>query len=420
MTSLSQIKTIIKKHAVTGKTDDSFVGIKIRNDIVHIYYPESYRISDENFSHDVLDLLKTISIAKTNSNDRGKIESSLSKNDSFALVSYLWIINDFLYNGIYTNREKVYKLNQTGRIDWKRTLKNQPIISKSNVIYKDITVEVSNKMDNLIVEIHKFCVNKCLEYIGWLYNLKSTIVYAKPINETLKKLYINTVKKELDNTFDDNKKLRFNHMLKVLSGVDMESKNDEFIYGVDSYYYIFERMVDSIFSSRDDIKEFNPRANWFLKKNNYKKIKSSNLRPDTILIDKDILYILDSKFYRFGFTCDEKDLPETTSIQKQITYGEYIEKLKYEGIKDIRNAFILPYDKLNNKFGYSNILEYIGYATSEWKDNDKNHEVIHAFLIDLSHVIKTYNKMHHEFEIDSLVRNIEENTILLKKRCNYD
>lgn len=239
MTSLSQIKTIIKKHAVTGKTDDSFVGIKIRNDIVHIYYPESYRISDENFSHDVLDLLKTISIAKTNSNDRGKIESSLSKNDSFALVSYLWIINDFLYNGIYTNREKVYKLNQTGRIDWKRTLKNQPIISKSNVIYKDITVEVSNKMDNLIVEIHKFCVNKCLEYIGWLYNLKSTIVYAKPINETLKKLYINTVKKELDNTFDDNKKLRFNHMLKVLSGVDMESKNDEFIYGVDSYYYIF-------------------------------------------------------------------------------------------------------------------------------------------------------------------------------------
>ena len=118
--------------------------------------------------------------------------------------------------------------------------------------------------------------------------------------------------------------------------------------------------------------------------------------------------------------CSQKDLPETTSIQKQITYGEYIEKLKYEGIKDIRNAFILPYDKLNNKFGYFNILEYIGYATSEWKDNDKNHEVIHAFLIDLSHVVKTYNKMHHESEIDLLVRNIEDNTILLNKRYNND
>ena len=30
-------------HAVTGKVDDSFVGIKIRGNDIHFYYPETYR-----------------------------------------------------------------------------------------------------------------------------------------------------------------------------------------------------------------------------------------------------------------------------------------------------------------------------------------------------------------------------------------
>lgn len=38
---------------------------------------------------------------------------------------------------------------------------------------------------------------------------------------------------------------------------------NEIVYGVDSYAYIFERMINSIFGNRDATK-FNPSADWYL------------------------------------------------------------------------------------------------------------------------------------------------------------
>lgn len=50
-------------------------------------------------------------------------------------------------------------------------------------------------------------------------------------------------------------------MLKVLSGVDDSDRAKEIVYGVDKYHYVFERMVDCVFSNITDIKKYNPNAN---------------------------------------------------------------------------------------------------------------------------------------------------------------
>ena len=111
-------------HKVTGNTDDSFVGLKVKNDRIDFYYPESYSLSDisdvKNFRKDVISIINTIGIAKTLSSDKTKIETSLADKSAFALHSYLWIIKDFLANGIYINREKVLKRNQRGRAHRRR------------------------------------------------------------------------------------------------------------------------------------------------------------------------------------------------------------------------------------------------------------------------------------------------------------
>lgn len=403
-------------HKVTGKIDDSFVGIKIRNNRIDFYYPEAYEISDfddiSNFRKDIIAILNTIAIAKTMSVDKAKIETSLSEASSFALHSYLWIIKDFLTNGIYINREKVLKRNQRGRVNWKRTLQNQPIVSEGNIVYTDLVVEVPNQTDNVIVEIHKYCIHKSLEIIGWLFGISQNVVNAKPFNESKKKMYTAILHSELSNTFDDLKKIRLNHMLKVINGIDGNDDGSEFVYGVDSYYYIFERMIDSIFGNVEDISKFNPKANWYLKRDNYSRTPTSELRPDTVLIVKETktAYILDSKYYRFGTTGQNSDLPESTSIQKQITYGEYIKQNQIGyGIDNIRSAFLLPYNKNHNQFGYNNNLEYIGYSMAEWKNNEEDHQVIYAFLIDLRHTINTWNILNSHFEdINILVKNIED------------
>ena len=130
----------------------------------------------------------------------------------------------------------------------------------------------------------------------------------------------------------------------------------EIVYGVDKYHYVYERMVDYVFSNVMDITQYNPNAKWYLKKNGYAPKDASSLRPDTIRLepipsdsntDEKVAYVLDAKFYRFGTTGNESDLPTTTSIQKQITYGDNIicNLQKKENITCVYNAFIMPFDK---------------------------------------------------------------------------
>lgn len=395
-------------HSVTGKTDDSFVGFKIKGNDIHFYYPESYRfdVMSSTMRNDIVDLLKTISIAKTKSNSLSQANNVIGDEGEFALLSYLWVINDFLVNGFYVNREKTFKTNQSGRINWKRTMQTQPIVSNGNVIYPNIIVEVKNNTDNILVDIHKHCVKKSIDFIGWLFNLSSAFIEGKPYNNNIKKLYITTLKKELDSTFDDEKRLRLNHFLSVIMGLDSNDSN-EFSYGVDSYHYIFERMIDSIFGNVKDLRDFNPKAKWQLVKNNYKETNSSDLRPDTIIINDSNVFIIDSKFYRFGFTGKEEDLPETTSIQKQITYGDFIlRNVTKIDIKNIYNAFLLPYNKKHNTFYSDQNIQYIGFAKTLWKDNKKDHELVHSFLIDLKHVVRTWNKYSHQNDVKFLIEEI--------------
>ena len=397
-------------HSVTGKADDSFVGLRIKGNDIHFYYPESYRFNEQSDTvrDDILDLLRTIAIAKTTSFEPSKANNITKVQGEFALMSYLWVIKDFLSNGFYVNREKTYKVNQTGRVDWKRTMQTQAIVSNGNVIYPSIIVSTKNTVDNLLVDIHKYCVKKSIDFIGWFFNLNSSFIETKPFNEGIKKLYIKTIKQELDKTFDDDKRIRLKHILNIVVGLDASENNDEFVYGVDSYNYIFERMIDSIFGNIKDIRDFNPTAKWQLFRNNYRESKSSNLRPDTVIVREDgTVFILDSKFYRFGFTGNERDLPETTSIQKQITYGEYIKKnVTKVDLKEIYNAFLLPYDKERDMFRSEDNIQYIGFAKSMWKDNKNGYEIIHTFLIDLNHVVKTWSRLNHSDDTERLIGEI--------------
>lgn len=114
------------------------------------------------------------------------------------------------------------------------------------------------------------------------------------------------------------------------------------------------------------MRDFYPSAKWYLvkNKNEYCEKGASKLRPDTIILNSDEnkklnAYIIDSKFYRFGYTEDTGDLPETTSIQKQITYGEYIKKNTKYKIANVFSAFLLPYDKSrNNRFKSNDNIQY--------------------------------------------------------------
>ena len=424
----SRIENLVL-HSVTGGLDDSFVGLKYIGNRVHIYYPECYHLEydSDTIQNDIMALLRTVSIAKTTSLEHSKAYNTQNEGGDFALFSYLWIINDFLSRGFYVNREKTYKTNQNGKINWKKTMQLDPIVSSGNIVFPNVIVEKKSETDDILVEVHKYCVKKSIDYIGWLFNIKSDFIQVPQFTEGRKKLYLNAVKQELNHTFIDDKKVLLTHMKNVIEGLDETSNNKDFVYGVDSYYYIFERMIDSIFSKVDEINNFYPAGWWALDRDGYEEFNSSKLRPDTVILmpnenGRTDAFILDSKFYRFGYTGNTSDLPETTSIHKQITYGEFIKDYAHEkyNIDNVYNAFLIPYDSTRDEFKPKSdddkIIQYVGYAKSDWKDNMQDHEIVHTFLIDLKHVIHTWNGYNHDNAANNLVAQIKKQQENYKKR----
>lgn len=404
-----------------GKTGNQFVGIKIKNNIIEFHYPETYKLAetDQGLRKDILTVLRTISLAKTMTKDKSSYYSQHNNIYTFPLAAYLWILNDYLIYGRYENREKVFCRGANGKINWKRTLSTQPVISDGNVIYTDIISEKKSQTDNLITQIYNFCVKKASDDIGWLYGFTydtNGIDYKKLFN---KKLYISTINTELSKTYDDVKKYRLNTMKNIIIGLDDGLiDTDEVLYGIDSYDYVFERMIDSMFSNIEDIKSFYPNATWKLILEN-ESVKSSNLRPDTVMIVDKKVFIIDAKYYRYGITFSPNDMPETTSIQKQITYGEYVKKVKEKEYKEVYSAFLLPYSKTENKYSqfFHENFSFVGIGEASWVDlNVADHRKVAAILIDMNYLIAHWSSARED-EIKIVAEIIEEN---IKGGVNFD
>ncbi len=405
----------------SGKIDNQFIGIKVFKNQIEFYYPETYHLStnDNDLRRDILAILRTISLAKTKTSDASSYYTSHKKENAFPLGAFLWIINDYLTYGRYENREKTYEPGIKGRINWKRTMHSAPVISNGNLIYKDFISERKSQKDNLLTEIYFFCVQKAVDSIGWLYGVtfdSNGIDYNRLFN---RKRYQTAVNYELAHTFDDYKKNRLQNMKSIIVGLDDDIVNtNEMIYGVDSYDYVFEKMVDSMFSKVENIKEFYPQAEWKLELES-ESIPSSKLRPDTVIVridpdtGKKTVYIIDAKYYRYGTTFNSNDLPETTSIQKQITYGEYIKRISNSQYDAVYSAFVLPYSKDTNihKNCFCDNLVFVGIGTAKWFSEKENTESLNrqiaAILIDTKYLINNWGRRNDD-DIDKLISLIEQ------------
>lgn len=310
---------------------NDFIGISIIDNQITLKTPLCFRIENDDklLKKNIILFLKSLSIAtkqfehiKQNDNLIGEI---------WPIDSYLWLIKDFVDNGFYYKREKTYSING-GKIEWRKTLKKTPIYSNGNIIYKDIITSRMTPTNDEISEIYKFCLSKSIDRIGWLFSYTFNIQIQQ--YKSIKEMII-LVRKELSNTFDDIKRQRFEHMLATLSNINstgISSKNST--YGIKNYYYVFEKMVNSFFNGIDEkeLSKYNPVGTWHLI--NCEKQSSSELRPDTIVHKtrdgKQYTYILDAKMYKYGGLehLDKKidGLPNTSSIQKQITYGDEVKK----------------------------------------------------------------------------------------------
>lgn len=402
---------------------NSFVGIKIDEGIVKVFVPRVFR-EDEDWKKDIRLFLKSIEIAKTK-NTENINKGSNNTDNAWPIDSYLWLINDYLENGLYYNREKKLSRSNSGKIEWKRTLQQVPIYSDGNIIYDQLITSKMTPANDMITHIYKLCLRQSVDKIGWLFNYNFHIQIDQLVS--IKEM-IMRVRKELNETFDDIKRIRFNHMLNILKTTEGDNMlSSHYSYGITNYYYVFETMVDMLFDgiTGDEKKKYDPNGYWQL--NGQNRFLASRLRPDTILKRNDKTYILDAKMYQYGATHDRSKLPETQSLQKQITCGDFVSNNLRD--KNIRNAFILPYNKLLKSFindpnamKYNDFnLVYFGYAYVDWRDDEdfQDYDNIYAFGIDFNYLLNNYKNPDYEI-INQFCKVIEDNIKSYREQNEID
>lgn len=413
---------IIPKIQLVTKANE-FVGIKIENGVPVIYVPQMFRKSDnsDELKRDLLLFLKSIGISKTVEKTWVKTAQTNEYEDVWPIESYIWIIRDYIANGVYYNREKVYVNENKGKIDWKRTMRAVPVLSNGNIIYDKIVSTKMTATNDIVSQIYKICVFQSQIRFGWIYgyNIAIDVEQLKSINEMI---YI--IMNELKQTFEDEKKLRFNHMLHILKNIEgSNALSKTYTYGIENYYYVYENMIDHIFKgiSKEKLKQYNPSGYWKIR--NEEPKESSELRPDTIFMDEDKMYIIDAKMYQYGFSKDVQDLPTTSSMQKQITYGDYVKTVASKDVL-IRNSFILPYNKALKIFKedqdipkyIEGNLAYLGEAYVAWRtDRNEDYDSIYTFLIDFNYLLNNYAKEDNSCLL-ALTEKIEEE--IAKKQNN--
>ena len=395
-----------------GKQDDEFVGIRYEKGALKVYFPSCYsKPEDENDERARrLDILNLVSVLSSYSKESKELSRNPLQNKDevrFPIHAYIHVFTYFLNDGYYAERTPIYKRGAGGKIDWARTIKQiRPQVagsSRKSIVYLDyITKRSANDENEIVAQIHRWCVFEAYEKIGCLF------AYLRPERPRIAfnaKRFAAVLQSKIARTFNEKHLLLFRNMLDIVCHMGTTQDNDKAVYGTKDFEYVWEGLIDQVFGIKNK-KNYFPTCTWRLYRKgekdedaevNWEDEKHTALRPDTIMLsalddDTAKIFVLDAKYYRHGEDPGGKSgLPATGSILKQIAYAEYIDemrKVKTTNKKPkfplgkIYNAFILPYDAHGKSSAVSSdyALECFGHAGCEWKTGKSYHKIYGIFL----------------------------------------
>lgn len=388
----------IKKHCHVNSNEDGdrFVGIKADSDNAMVYFPIGYQLpeTDNEIRTDIKHLIQVLS-EFTTSEDRLIAVNKFAAPQSvdFPINAYKNVIEYYFSIGgkYYIEVEPTFKTSATGKQDWPRTVRNQvPLVQQkggiSSFIYTEFTVRATRPNDSKqITQINRFCVYEAFKKLGWLY-VPYMPEQPGPHPDVKTSSAILTAK--LGSTNDDKKRNLFQAMKDMLKYMDEKTSDRQFYFGTDDFDHVWEKLIDRAFGEKDKDKYF-PRSRWLLSHGKYKEKRP--LMPDTIMIYNGKYYILDAKYYKYGWTGIPDHLPNGSSINKQITYGEYLEKYKGVDANSLFNAFIMPYNMAKNHFKLTSVVGNIGEAVGDWRYNKKYYERIQGIVMDTRYLMYHYS-----------------------------
>ena len=395
---MQQASLIDRCKVNTNWDEDIFVGLKCDGDDISIHFPLGFDIShdEKELRSDILLLLDTI--RSTTSRKESEYVQGIKSYEqvSFPVQAYLEVIFDFYKRGYYKEIEVLYNVAKRGKINWNRTIKTQKAyIQDGNAYYLDfVTKNNSLQNDQMITLIHEYCVYESFDKIGWLF---TNSMPQKPRIKFNYKMFKGILMDKIAATFNDNNKMLFRNLLAITDYTGAGFSTRKFQYGTYRFEYVWESLVDRVYGISGK-EEFFPKTYWNIDKN---VVPNACLEPDTIMLCNNDVYVLDAKYYKYGATKRAVDLPESTSINKQITYGEYIDeqksfRQKYGDNMKVYNAFLMPFNSQSDKWMTEDKVIRIGQAYGDWKTNLKSYEKVQGIVVDIKYLMKLSTRQNEE------------------------
>ena len=398
----------------TNRDADTFVGVECNSGEYNIHFPLGFHLSenDKDIRRDILLLMNTIRC--TTKKKESEIDGKGYKYDyvEFPFQAYLSVIYDFYERGYYREREVMYVQSKRGKIDWNRTIKTQKAtFQEGEAFYLDFITKKNTINENeLISLVHEYLVYDSFRKIGWLFTDKLPQVPRIKYNY---KLFKTTIIEKLCHTYNDKNKNLFKSLLAIIEYCGDENTSPDYKYGTYRFEYVWEQMIDNVFGIKNK-EEYFPSTKWRLNT----EYENVCLEPDTIMTINNKIYILDAKYYKYGQTKFPSDLPGSASINKQITYGEYVaenDKIsKMHGVnRKVYNAFVMPFDSMSDMWKDSKSCISIGDAISDWKSGDNIYEHIQGILLDIKGLMQMNSNDDEDYKL-MMAKCIEISAI-----CNY-
>ena len=266
----------------TASSGDGFVGLNINADSAEVIFPMGYHLSFEknDMAVDIKNLILILHRFSEKKDGVLKISSGALHNieKEIPISPFLWILCDWQYSGYYREKEFCYHSSFNGKIHWGRTIKiKKPLISGNSPVYLDFIVKKSEIKENILTEIHKYCVLKAYEIIGFLFlPLHPEIPQIVADN----KLFISVVKAKLSSVFQQKEYILFHNILSILESLDNINEDDIYTFGTNSFEIIWEKLIDDMYGIKE-ITGFYPETTWYLTSG--KSFRNMPLRPDTIM-----------------------------------------------------------------------------------------------------------------------------------------
>lgn len=387
--------------------NSKFVGFIIKDDNILVSFPkhyfsreklQEYQYTDNSTKEKIQDDIKTLFRVIQKSSIK-KSERSLGIqneiNSGYPFLHFFEIYDYYVKFGLYTDERVIRKIGYSGKIDWKRTILKSPIlVNKNNLLYMPMVIKKRINEHVFISKCMAYVIDTTANVLSVFMKLKRTNLDINDINWENKKLIISQLREIKQSVFKDKQKRLIESLIRYFEKqnkgngtIKIKTRNFDL-----AWESIIEFYLKNYFKHLDEngyIKFSNTRnmeLKHFDKKTIFPDIIGKggrNIQPDYYLVEKNIRYIFDAKYYN-----------EVRELNyKQISY--YFLLKHYEGIPNeygkiaplpTNNILLLPTER--NREDERNFKKH--FKLNPLYNLDEIEFVIREQYINVQYVMKKY------------------------------